>query len=121
MAQKFLKEAFVEADARNRLWRTLYSGLGIDIAVAVALSLGVFLATNNGWSTIEWAVLSYSIFKSMLQAVVSYVIRKWGDRSPVPTPPPLIPQNKDIEVVGGISPNVPELVKGPVLDAGKKP
>lgn len=109
---KHLRESFVQADALNRFWRTLYSGLGIDIVVGIALVLSTLLLTSNGWGDIEWAVLSFSIAKSIVQSVVSYVLRKWGDRSSLPTPKPPVPTGADIV------PGVPDADGGELIEDG---
>ena len=84
----------ITRDAVNRALRTLWQGLGIDILVAVVLVGGTYLLTADSWGTIEWALLAFSVFKSVIQAIVSYVTRKYIDTSTrlqeskiVPTPP----------------------------------
>ena len=76
------------ADAKNRGARSLYWGLLIDVIVAVALWAGVDLLAADGWGELEWTILSFSLFKSVVQAVVSFVMRRFGDASKIPTPLP---------------------------------
>lgn len=88
--------ATVGVDATNRGVRSLVQGLGIDVVVAIVLSVGAYVATKGSWDEMEWILLSYSVFKSGMQAVVAYVMRRWLDRTRVIpeslTPPsPVLP------------------------------
>lgn len=78
-------------DANNRSLRTALQGLGIDILVAVALALGAAFTTANGWGEMEWIILSYSVAKSVVQAGVAWVMRRFLDGSAIPTPLPPSP------------------------------
>lgn len=78
----------LEKDARNRTVRTFITGLAVDIAVGVALVLGTFFADKNSWGEIQWAILTFSLAKSIVQAVCAYVLRRFLDQSGVPTPLP---------------------------------
>lgn len=87
----------LEADARNRGWRTLLQGVALDVLVGVALAVSTYFATANDWGDLEWAVLGFSVGKSAVQAGTAYVMRKWLDPSsfptplpPAPTPPPVV-------------------------------
>lgn len=64
-----------DADARNRAWRTLLQGLGIDVAVAVVAVLTPLL-TNIEWTQAFWLGVAGLVGKSVVQAVVAYVARK---------------------------------------------
>jgi len=66
---------FVLADAMDRAWRTFKSGVGIDIAVAVALAVAP-LVTNLEWTPVYWGILGTTVAKSVIQAVVSYILRR---------------------------------------------
>lgn len=72
---------FISRDAVNRAARTLWQGVGIDVLVAIALVLGTYFASADGWGAIEWGVLSFSVGKSVVQAVVAYVTRRYVDTS----------------------------------------
>lgn len=63
------------SDARNRAWRTLLQGLGIDVAVAVAAVL-MPLVTNIEWTQAFWTGVAALVGKSVVQAVVAFVARK---------------------------------------------
>lgn len=66
---------FVLADAMDRAWRTFKSGVGIDIAIAVALAVAP-LITSLEWTPVYWGILGTTVAKSVIQAVVSYVLRR---------------------------------------------
>ena len=86
-------QQFISRDAVNRFVRSLWQGLGIDMAVAIVLAFGTYFLSADGWGSVEWAVISFSVAKSVVQAIVSYVMRKYVDTSTrlqnsgVPTPP----------------------------------
>lgn len=82
----------LQADASNRGWRTFVTGLAIDVTVGVALVLVTLVGPWSNWGDVQWAILSFSIFKSVLQAVCAYVLRRFlegsGGKVPmVPLPP----------------------------------
>lgn len=83
-----LSDKQLVADSNNRSIRTLLQGLAIDVVVALALTVGTYVATRNSWDEMEWIVLSFSVFKSLVQAVAAYVMRRWLDKSSLPTPLP---------------------------------
>lgn len=78
----------LKADASNRSIRTFLQGIGIDIAVAIALVLGTTIVGWENWGDVQWAVLSFTVAKSVVQAVAAYVMRLWLDPSRLPTPLP---------------------------------
>jgi len=89
------------ADAKNRALRTFIQGLAIDLAVAVGTVLVTVFATAGGWGDIQWAVVGFSLAKTVVQTVVSYVMRRKIDGSVIPTPLPPTPQPEPAEPVGG--------------------
>lgn len=95
MATKLLKK-----DASNRSVRTFLQGLAIDIAVGIALVLATFFVDKNSWGDIEWAILTFSLAKSAVQALAAYIMRLWLDPSRVPTPLPPDPVPEPNDNVG---------------------
>jgi hypothetical protein len=96
-----------EADARNRALRTFLQGLGVDIVVALALTVGPALVGSEfTWSRAYWQTLGLIAAKTVITTIVSYVTRKLitfepdravrpakPDRSR-PTRPPSHPANR---------------------------
>lgn len=85
------KRALTE-DASNRAFRTFLQGLAIDVAVGIALALGTYFATKSSWGEVETAVLTFSIAKSFVQSLCSFIMRRFMDASRIPTPLPPTPQ-----------------------------
>lgn len=80
-------------DATNRSLRTFVQGLAIDVSVGVALVLATFFADKNSWGEVEWTILTFSVAKSVVQALAAYIMRAFLDGSSVPTPlPPGLPE-----------------------------
>lgn len=86
-------------DAKNRSVRTFFTGLGIDVLVGVVLVLVAFFGTANGWGDLEWAILGFSVLKSVVQAGGAFVLRRFLDPSgfPTPLPPAPVPQPADVD------------------------
>jgi hypothetical protein len=85
-----------EADAKNRAWRSFLQGLGIDVAVAVAI-VAYQIASNP--KPIVWAIVGASLARTVVQSAASYVMRRFLDGSKIPTPLPPDPPGKPAEVV----------------------
>lgn len=62
-------------DATDRAWRTLVQGLAIDIAVAIAAALLVWLPDADISTSEAWVVLGTTLAKTVLTAVASFVMR----------------------------------------------
>jgi hypothetical protein len=56
----------VEADARNRAFRTLLQGLGLDLAAGVATALVAGIAGGIEWTNAYWVALGLAVAKSAL-------------------------------------------------------
>jgi hypothetical protein len=67
----------VETDARNRGWRTLMQGLGLDVAVAAATALVAGAAGGVEWTRLYWIALGLAVAKSAVQGAISYFARKF--------------------------------------------
>jgi len=61
-------------DARDRSWRTLIQGLGIDVATAVVLTMAALL-TDVNWTWAFWGALGLAVAKSVIQAAVAFFMR----------------------------------------------
>ncbi len=64
----------VRADAAERSLRSLVQGLALDIVVAVALVLSTAFGAIE-WTPTYWKAIGLTLAKSVLQAVVSYIMR----------------------------------------------
>jgi len=85
-------------DATNRAARTLYVQLGIDVLVAVVMLLATTFGTANSWDEFNWKVLGFSLAKTIVSTIGSFVLRRFVDASSVPTPlppAPVPPPNED--------------------------
>lgn len=101
-------------DARNRALRTFLTGLGIDVAVGVALVLVTYVGPLGGWDEFQWTVLSFSLVKSVIQAVGAYILRRFIDgRVPTPVPPAPVPPPNERDAQPPTSGGSPGLSLGP--------
>lgn len=64
----------VQADARNRGFRVLMWGLGIDVATAVVLVLATAVS-DLVWTPEYWVGLGLSVAKSAIVSAVAYFAR----------------------------------------------
>ena len=78
----------LRSDAKNRSLRTFVQGLAIDILVGAAVVLATLVGGWSSWGEVQWASLSFSLAKSVAQAVAAYIMRFWLDASKLPTPLP---------------------------------
>lgn len=83
-----IHDEIVNSDAVNRAWRSVMQGLAIDVMVGIVLAVGVAFASAGDWGDMQWIILSFSVAKSAVQAVVAYVMRRFIDQSAIPTPLP---------------------------------
>lgn len=65
----------VKSAAAERATRTILQGLGLDLLVAIALALGAWLPDSDVTDGGQWAILGVSLVKTVLQAIVAYVLR----------------------------------------------
>ena len=81
-----------EVLAVKRGWQTLLQGLAIDVVVAVALVVLATLPALDSWDTLrlQIGVISFTLAKSVVQAVVSWVVRRWFDQSGSSQPLPVL-------------------------------
>lgn len=64
-----------KVDAKSRAWRTFLQGFGIDIAVAVAAALLLWLPDADLSSGDAWLVLGTALGKTVLTTAAAYVMR----------------------------------------------
>jgi hypothetical protein len=77
------------ADAKNRALRTFLQGLAIDLAVAVA---ALILANVDSITDRDGLVLfGIALGKTVVTTAASYVMRRYVDKSSLPTPLPPAP------------------------------
>lgn len=81
----------LQTDAKNRALRTFLVNLVIDIGVALLLILVTTFQDANDWSEIEWGILGFSLAKTALASAGSFILRRYVDRSSIPTPLPPAP------------------------------
>jgi len=67
--------------AKKRGIQTLLQSLGIDVAVGLALALATLIGPWESWGDVQWSILGFAVAKSIVQAVVSWVIRRYADAS----------------------------------------
>ena len=86
-----------EVLAVKRGWQTLLQGLAIDVVVAVSLVILATLPALNSWDTLrlQIGVISFTLAKSVVQAVVSWVVRRWFDKSGSSQPLPAAATSPD--------------------------
>ena len=63
------------AAATERGRRTLWQGLALDLAIAVAVTLLAWLPDADVASSTAWLILGTALVKSVLTALASYVMR----------------------------------------------
>lgn len=62
-------------DALDRAWRTFYGAVGVDLVLAIAVGLQQLMQTNDPFTAAFWWLLLVLIVKSILSAVVSFMLR----------------------------------------------
>ncbi len=76
------------ADARNRAVRTLVQNLGVDVGVAVVALLLPVVTSAESLDDVQWGLIAFSVAKTIVVTIFSYVMRRYLDPSKVPTPLP---------------------------------
>ena len=67
-------DAAKHLDAKNRAWRTLVQGLGVDVVGAVLALLSTQLVDVR-WTRAFWLALGAMVVKTIVQTVVAYISR----------------------------------------------
>jgi hypothetical protein len=66
-----------EADARNRMSRTFWQGLLIDIVVMLTVTVGPLLISSSfAFTKTYWVMVGTSAAKTIISSIVSYFARK---------------------------------------------
>jgi hypothetical protein len=86
-----LRRTLLTKDAVNRAARTLWQNIGIDILVAIVTVLYPVLIESENWAELDWKWLGFSVLKTVVLVVFSFVMRRFLDASPIPTPLPPAP------------------------------
>lgn len=69
----------VALDAQQRASRTFWSGLAVDVLIAVAGTLLLALADSDlVWTVGYWAGLGTLLVKTILTGAASYALRYWA-------------------------------------------
>lgn len=63
------------AAAQERAVRAFFTGLGIDVAIAIATALLVWLPAADLATKTAWIILATTLAKTVLSSVGSYVLR----------------------------------------------
>ena len=101
-----LTVASLTQDARNRALRTFVQGLVVDVVVAVAVILLPQLASAHSFADLNWGLLAFLLAKTVVVSGLSYVMRRFGDTSRLPT---LVPPSDPHTAAGvtAVTPAVP--------------
>jgi hypothetical protein len=75
-------------DAKNRALRSFLQGLAIDVVVAIALVLASSFGDADGWGDLQWQILSFTLAKTAVQSIASFLMRRFVDVALPPTPQP---------------------------------
>lgn len=65
----------VRKDARDRSLRTFMQGLGVDLLIAVAGTLLLWVADADILTAESWTIFAAMAVKSVLMAAASYIMR----------------------------------------------
>jgi len=80
----------VEMDARNRAFRTLLQGLAFDVGAAVVIVLYTAFSSAEAWGDIQWALLGFTLAKTLSVSALSYLMRTvFRSVAPPPVPAPV--------------------------------
>jgi hypothetical protein len=69
------KKALVKS-AKSRAWRSLVQGLSFDVGAASVLVLYTAISKANGWGDLEWALIGFTLFKSVSVSAFAYLMRR---------------------------------------------
>jgi hypothetical protein len=75
MSDHVAETSLVHADALERAARTLWTGIGIDAAVAIGSGVLLELQGGDITSPLFWGAIGGLVVKSILTASASYLVR----------------------------------------------
>lgn len=75
MVNQLPAPADASTDAKNRAWRTFLQGLLLDVVTTVAVAVAAQLSDIR-WTKEYWLGVAALVGKSVVMAVVAYVMRK---------------------------------------------
>jgi hypothetical protein len=76
------------ADAKNRALRTFVQSLTLDVVIAIIAVLIPLLQNANSFGDFEWSIIAFSLIKTAALTAFSFIMRRFLDPSPIPTPTP---------------------------------
>lgn len=62
--------------AESRAWRSLLQGLMFDTSAAAVLVMYTVISKANAWGDFEWALVGFTLFKSVCVSGLSYLMRR---------------------------------------------
>lgn len=65
----------VKKDALDRAVRTLWTGIGVDAAVAIGAGTLILLKDGDVMSPLFWSTVGALVVKSFTQSAASYLVR----------------------------------------------
>lgn len=68
-------ERDIQADARNRAYRTLLQGLAFDVGAAIVVVLYSVFSSASGWGDFQWAIIGFTLVKTFMVSALSYLMR----------------------------------------------
>ena len=95
-----MSSAALHIDAKNRAVRTFLQNMGVDAAVAVVTLLLPLVVRAGSFSDLDWRYIAFSVAKTVVLVVFSYVMRRFMDPSSFPTalPPEYAgPPNENVD------------------------
>ena len=100
-------------DAKNRALRTFLQSLAVDVLVAVCLVLYNVFSNSTNWDSLDWKIIGFSLAKTVVVSITSFIMRRFLDQSSMPTPLPPAPQPSPSDPTPGDGNDGLGLMKGP--------
>lgn len=81
----------LQADGRNRAFRSFIQNITIDVGAALVLYLLPVFQNATGWQDLDLKIMGFMVTKTVVVSAFSYLMRTVLDGSKVPTPLPPAP------------------------------